>query len=265
MAKRRTQSTSKKHHKLQGIRADELLVLRGLAIDLRKAQGLIMAGEVIVGDQRLDQIGARLPLDTKIRMRPRRGHGYVGRGGLKMEWALDHFNLRPQGWICLDLGLSTGGFSDCLLQQGAQKVYGVDVGVGLVHDRLRRNPRMVIYEGLHAKSLSVEHIKDLCDLCVADISFNSLTRLIEPALPYLKANAILLLLIKPQFELSEEELINSATRGIVHDETAREQACVRVAQHLESINVEVQSWTPCGVKGTKGNQEYFMLAHLSKS
>jgi len=244
----------------QGLRADELLVARGLAPDVRKAQALIMAGEVIVGERRLEQAGARLPLDVAIRMRPRRGHGYVGRGGLKMEWALDHFQVDPQGWVCLDLGLSTGGFSDCLLQRGAQRVYGVDVGVGLAHERLTRDPRMVIHEGLHAKSLTREHIPEPCDLCVADISFNSLTRLIEPALPFMKPKGWLLLLIKPQFELSEAELERSAERGIVHDIDAQALACERVATHLTDLGVMVSSWAPCGVKGTKGNQEYFMLA-----
>ena len=177
-----------------------------------------------------------------------------------MEWALDHFQVNPQGWTCLDLGLSTGGFSDCLLQRGARQVYGVDVGVGLAHERLRRDPRMTIHEGLHAKSLTLEHIPEPCDLCVADISFNSLTRLIEPALPFMKPNGWLLLLIKPQFELSEAELERSAERGIVHDRDAQALACERVATHLTELGVTVSSWAPCGVKGTKGNQEYFMLA-----
>lgn len=253
-------SKSGPHGSRHGLRADELLVERGLALDLRKAQGMIMAGEVILGERRLDQAGARLPLDAAVRVRPRRGHGYVGRGGLKMEWALDHFKLSPRGWVCLDLGLSTGGFSDCLLQRGAQRVYGVDVGVGLTHERLTRDPRMVIHEGLHARSLTAAHVPERCDLCVADISFNSLTRLIEPALPFLKSEARLLLLIKPQFELSEEELTRSAARGVVHDSVAQEVACARVADHLTSLQISVESWAPCGVKGTKGNQEYFMLA-----
>ena len=261
MAKRSRPARPRSYQPAQkGLRADELLVTRGLAEGVGKAKALIMAGEVIVGERRLDQAGARLPLDAPVRIRPRRGHGYVGRGGLKMEWALERFKLNPKGWICLDLGLSTGGFSDCLLQRGAQRVYGVDVGVGLAHERLRRDPRMVIHEGLHAKLLTAEHILESCDLCVADISFNSLTRLIQPALPFLKAGAQLLLLIKPQFELSEEELLRSAERGVVHNLEAQEAACERVAEHLIALGLTVTSWAPCGTKGTKGNQEYFLHA-----
>jgi len=258
-AEERSELISPRSAARSGLRADELLVARGLAEDLRKARGLIMAGEVIIGERRLDKAGERLALDAVIRMRPRRGHGYVGRGGLKMEWAIEHFKLDPKGLICLDLGLSTGGFSDCLLQRGARRVYGVDVGVGLAHQRLIRDPRMVVLEGLHARDLSAEHLPEPCELCVADISFNSLTRLIEPALPYLSDEAKLLLLIKPQFELSEEELSKSAHRGIVQDDEARERACQRVAEHLEALGLRVRSWAPCAVKGTKGNQEYFMF------
>ena len=246
--------------KTRGERADTLLVARGLAPNLGKAQALIMAGEVIVGERRIDKAGERLLPDAALRLRPRRGHGYVGRGGLKMEWALKHFSFNPQGLTCLDLGLSTGGFTDCLLQRGAARTYGVDVGKGLAHERLVRDPRAVVLEGLHVKDLTAEHIPEPCDLCVADISFNSLTRMIEPALPFLKPSATLLLLVKPQFELSAEALEESASRGIVMSEEAREQACALVARHLEALGLEVEGWAPCGVKGTKGNQEYFLKA-----
>jgi len=239
-------------------RADELLVARGFAPDLPKARALIMAGELVVGERRLDKPGERLPADAPLRHRPRRGHGYVGRGGLKMEWALDRFALSPAGLTCLDLGLSTGGFTDCLLQRGARRVYGVDVGRGLAHERLLRDPRAVVLEGLHARDLTAAHIPEPVDLCVADVSFNSLRRLIEPALPFLRGGARLLLLVKPQFELSAEELSAAGEGGVVLDPAAQRAACDLVAAHLAALGVAVEALEPCGVKGAKGNQEYFL-------
>jgi 23S rRNA (cytidine1920-2'-O)/16S rRNA (cytidine1409-2'-O)-methyltransferase len=241
-----------------GPRVDELLVERGYAPTLQKAQALVMAGEVLSGDTRIDKAGERLKADAPLRLRPRRGHGYVGRGGLKMESALRRFKVDPKGWVCLDLGMSTGGFTDCLLQRGAERVYGVDVGRGLAHNRLVTDPRAVILEETHARDLSEALIPEKCDLCVADISFNSLRRLIAPALPLLRPNATLLLLVKPQFELSTSELSKVGDRGVVHSLEAQEEACKMVAEHLTALGVTVWGWVPSETKGTKGNQEYFI-------
>ena len=247
--------------KQKKLRVDELVLDRGLASDLRQAQGMIMAGEILSGDRLLSKAGERLKADVQIRWRPRRGHGYVGRGGLKMESALRQFQIDPSSWVCLDLGMSTGGFTDCLLQWGAHKVYGVDVGKGLAHQRLVNDERVVIIEDTHIKDLSADLIPELCDLCVADLSFNSLGRLIEPALPFLKPKATGVLLVKPQFELSSAELELYAHKGVVHDENARLLALQRVSDKLKCMGWRMLDHKASETKGTKGNQEYFL--HLT--
>ena len=242
-------------------RVDQLMLDRGLAPTLAKARAMIMAGEVIAGEHRVDKAGVRIPVESSLRVKSRRGHIYVSRGGLKLEGALNHFKINPTDWTCLDLGMSTGGFTDCLLKRGARHIYGVDVGRGLAHESLRVHTRVTLLEGTHARDLNTELIPHKCDLCVADISFNSLTRLIQPALPLMKAGGTLLLLIKPQFELSSDVLAEVSTSGVVFDEAAQERACQTVADHLTSLGVNVVCWVPSQHKGAKGNQEYFVLAH----
>ena len=240
-------------------RLDTLVVMRGLAQTLSQAQGMIMAGEILSGDRKLDKAGLRVGPEIPLRWRPRRGHGYVGRGGLKMEGALRHFDLDPSGWVCLDLGMSTGGFTDCLLQWGAQRVYGVDVGRGLAHQRLVLDDRVIILEDTHVKDLTHVLIPEVCDLCVADISFNRLSRIIAPATPFLKSRAYGLFLVKPQFELSAQELEDAGKRGIVLKEEARLLALARVSDWLSTHGWTVLSHAPSQTKGTKGNQEYFVF------
>ena len=244
--------------KQKKLRVDELVLARGFASDLKQAQGMVMAGEILTGDRPLTKAGERLKTDAQLRWRPRRGHGYVGRGGLKMESALRQFQIDPRAWVCLDLGMSTGGFTDCLLQWGAHKVYGVDVGKGLAHQRLVNDERVIIIEDTHIKDLSSELIPEQCDLCVADLSFNSLGRLIEPALPFLKPKATGVLLVKPQFELSSAELEKYAHKGVVHDEKAHHIALERVSVKLEQMGWQVLEQKASETKGTKGNQKYFL-------
>ena len=188
-----------------------------------------MAGEILSGDRPIKTAGERIAQDAPLRWRPRRGHGYVGRGGLKMEGALRRFKIDPSGAVCLDLGMSTGGFTDCLLQWGAERVYGVDVGRGLAHRRLVTDPRVKVIEGTHIRDLTTEDVPELCTLCVADLSFNSLSRLIIPALPFLAPEALGMLLVKPQFELSSAELRASSLGGVVFDEEARLTALKRAS------------------------------------
>jgi 23S rRNA (cytidine1920-2'-O)/16S rRNA (cytidine1409-2'-O)-methyltransferase len=219
---------------------------------------MIMAGEILTGDRPIKTSGERLSVDIPLRWRPRRGHGYVGRGGLKMEGALRRFKVVPKGAICLDLGMSTGGFTDCLLQWGAERVYGVDVGRGLAHRRLITDPRVKVIEGTHIRDLTVEDVPELCTLCVADLSFNSLSRLIAPALPFLAPNAIGILLVKPQFELTSAELKESSFGGVVHDVDARLKALDRVQTELLDMGWRLIDRGESETKGTKGNQEYFL-------
>ena len=249
----------------QKIRADLLVVNQGFAETPHRAQALIMAGEILWKDQKIKSAGQALPSHAALRHRPRRGHGYVGRGGLKMERALRLFKLSPQGWRCLDLGMSTGGFTDCLLQSGAAFVYGVDVGVGLAHQRLVLDQRVQIWEGTHVKDLTAEQIDEKCDLCVADLSFTSLNHLIEPALPFLKPNAHLLLLVKPQFELESQQVNTWGNQGVISAEYAQQAgdlACKRVASTLQTLGCHIHGWKACEVKGTKGNQEFFLYAQM---
>lgn len=241
-------------------RLDELVFARGFAESITQARGMIMAGEILSGDRRLDKAGERFKSDVPLRWRPRRGHGYVGRGGLKMEGALRRFEVSPRGWVCLDLGMSTGGFTDCLLQWGATKVYGVDVGRNLAHRRLVCDPRAIIIEGTHIRDLTPVMVPELCDLCVADISFNNLSRILAPAIPLLKSDARAILLVKPQFELSAHELKVAGERGVVLDEEARLLALQRVIEWLESSGWRVLESAPSTTKGAKGNQEYFVYA-----
>ena len=246
-------------------RLDELIIQRGLADSLSQARGMIMAGEILSGDRRLDKAGLRVADDIPLRWRPRRGHGYVGRGGLKMESALRRFQINPSGWVCLDLGMSTGGFTDCLLQWGALRVYGVDVGRELAHQRLVRDERVVIIENTHVRDLTRDLVPELCDLCVADISFNRLSRIITPVFPFLQPHASALLLVKPQFELSAQELEEAGTRGVVQSEAARRLALKRVIEWLSVTGWTVIDHAPSETKGTKGNQEYFVYARRADS
>lgn len=217
-----------------------------------------MAGEILSADRPIKTSGERLSADVPLRWRPRRGHGYVGRGGLKLESALRRFNIDPRGAVCLDLGMSTGGFTDCLLQWGAERVYGVDVGRGLAHQRLVTDKRVKIIEGKHIRDLSADDIPESCTLCVADLSFNSLSRLITPALSFLAPGAIGILLVKPQFELSTAELKESSEGGVVFDEEARLTALDRVQAALIDMGWRLIDRGESGTKGTKGNQEYFL-------
>lgn len=243
---------------MQKPRLDELVVSKGLAKNINEARGKILAGEILSGDRRLDKAGHRLSPKTPLRWRPRRGHSYVGRGGLKMESALRQLKVNPEGWICMDLGMSTGGFTDCLLQWGASHVYGVDVGRGLAHQRLVQDQRVSIIEGKPTRDLNDQDIPEACDLCVADISFNSLERVVRPSTRFLKPNAHGILLLKPQFELTVQELESFGERGIVHDSSAHELAIQRSIDQLEASGWTLLAYVASETKGTKGNQEYFI-------
>ena len=184
---------------MKGVRVDALLVERGLAPDLAKARALVMAGAVVAGEHRIDKAGQRVSPGVALRVKGRRSHPYVSRGGIKLAHALDHFAIDPAGWICLDLGASTGGFTDCLLQRGAARIYAVDVGYGQLDFKLRQDDRVVNLERTHARDLDPEHIPERIDLLVADISFNALGRILPPSLDRLRPGASLVLLVKPQF------------------------------------------------------------------
>lgn len=241
------------------VRVDALLVSRGLAPDLRKARAYIMAGQVVAGERRVDKAGEQVKPDVSLRLKLRKTHGYVSRGGVKLAGALDHFHVDPTGWIAVDLGASTGGFTDCLLQRGAAKVYAVDVGYGLLDYGLAQDPRVVVLERTHAAELTAELISDAVDLVVADISFNALGRIIGPAIERLAPGGRVLLLVKPQFEVAREAV---GEGGIVRDPAAWAEACRTVEAAVTALGISVEGVVESPIKGTEGNVEFLLSGRL---
>jgi 23S rRNA (cytidine1920-2'-O)/16S rRNA (cytidine1409-2'-O)-methyltransferase len=235
------------------LRLDQLLVTRGLCESREKAQRAIMAGEVLVAGQVIDKAGTKIAEDAEVSVKaPER---YVSRGGYKLEGALNHFGLNPAGWVCLDIGASTGGFTDCLLQHGAAKVWAIDVGHDQLAWKIRIDPRVEVREGMNARYLSVDEIPDPLDAIVIDVSFISLNLILPAAAPLLKPGAVLIPLIKPQFELRREQV---GKGGIIREAALHEEAVQKVrdyvTQYLPSL-----AWEGCiesPIKGGEGNTEF---------
>jgi len=247
-------------------RADQLLVERGLANSRSQAQRLIAAGvDWRVGQQawqRIDKNGAVLPQDAELLLKDDAETRYVSRGGLKLEGALRATGLQVKGWTCLDVGQSTGGFTDCLLQQGAAQVTGVDVGHGQLHPRLHADPRVVCIEHCNARELSLAQCgqTDGFALIVADLSFISLT-LVMPALTtLLSEQGQMLLLVKPQFELQATDI---GKGGLVQDPAKYVQVEERLRSSAQDVGLQVAHWLPSVITGGDGNHEFFI--HLRNS
>jgi len=235
-------------------RLDVLLVQRGLAESREKAQALILAGKVLVNGQKADKAGAAIAADAQIELLAQQR--YVGRGGLKLEAALDHFAIQVAGQTCLDIGSSTGGFTDCLLQRGAARVYCIDVGTGQLDWRLRNDPRVVVKEQVNARYLTREEVPQPIDLAVCDVSFISIT-MILPALPALLApSGEMVILVKPQFELERHQV---GKGGIIRDPALHREACRRVEEAVARLGFRSQV-IPCPVLGAEGNQEFLLYA-----
>jgi len=231
-----------------------LIVERGLTESREKARALILAGQVLVNGQKADKAGANVDAAATIELlaQPR----YVGRGGLKLEAALDHFGISVGGKICLDIGSSTGGFTDCLLQRGATRVYAIDAGTGQLDWRLRNDPRVIVREQVNARYLSRAEVPEPVDLAVCDVSFISIT-MILPALAYLLAShAEMVILVKPQFELERHQV---GKGGIIRDPALHLQACHRVEQAIQVLGFHAQV-IPSPVLGAEGNQEFLLHA-----
>jgi 23S rRNA (cytidine1920-2'-O)/16S rRNA (cytidine1409-2'-O)-methyltransferase len=179
---------------------------------------------------------------------------YVGRGGLKLEGALDYFKIEVHGKVALDIGASTGGFTDCLLQQGAAKVYAVDVGHGQLDWKLRNDPRVIALEKLNARFLSREHVPELVDLCVIDVSFISLTLILPNAFDLITPRGVVLALIKPQFELQRAEV---GSGGVVRDPKLHQRSQDKIVQFVTRLGQTATGIVPSAIKGTDGNQEFF--------
>jgi 23S rRNA (cytidine1920-2'-O)/16S rRNA (cytidine1409-2'-O)-methyltransferase len=235
-------------------RLDLILVERGLVDSREKGQALILAGQVLVDGQKVDKPGHAVAADSNIELaaQPR----YVGRGGLKLEAALDHFNIPVAGKVCLDIGSSTGGFTDCLLQRGAARVYAIDVGTGQLDWKLRNDPRVIVHEQINARYLSRNEVPEPIDLAVCDVSFISIT-MILPVLPNLLAKgAGMVILVKPQFELERHQV---GKGGMIRDPALHQQACRRVEDAVKQLGFQIEI-IPSPVLGAEGNQEFLLYA-----
>jgi 23S rRNA (cytidine1920-2'-O)/16S rRNA (cytidine1409-2'-O)-methyltransferase len=241
------------------IRLDLLLVSRGLAPTREKAQAVILAGLVDVDGRRADKAGA--PVDTEAAIRVSGpAHPFVSRGGVKLAAALDGFQIDPSGLLCLDVGASTGGFTDCLLQRGARRVYAVDVGRGQLDAKLRGDPRVVVVEGLNARRISDEHVPESVDLAVMDLSFISL-RLVMPGVRKLLApGARLIVLVKPQFEAGRGEVPRG---GVVRSAKIQGRVVDEIARFGEQMSLEVVGELASPILGARGNRE-FLLAFRNR-
>jgi 23S rRNA (cytidine1920-2'-O)/16S rRNA (cytidine1409-2'-O)-methyltransferase len=248
------------------MRADQLLLERGLAASRSQAQRLITSGvEWRLGTkpwQRVSKNGDELPLPCEVRLLDNAEVRYVSRGGLKLEGALLSSGLSAQGLRCLDVGQSTGGFTDCLLQQGAAQVVGLDVGHGQLHPRLRDDARVVCVERINARELEPNdaRVPDVAlgfDLVVGDLSFISLTLVLPALLPFLKKGGALLMLVKPQFELQPSDI---GKGGLVKDEASYVQVEARLREACDGLKLDVLGYWPSAIAGGDGNKEFWIGA-----
>ena len=236
-------------------RADLLLVERGLVETRNRAQALILSGRVYSGESRIEKSGALMAPDAPLSIRETMP--YVSRGGLKLHGALEHFGIDPKGFRCLDVGASTGGFTDCLLQAGAAEIYAVDVGYGQLDWKLRNDPRVTVMERTNFRNIGDDALPHDLDLVVVDVSFISL-RLILPRMgTFMKKGASAVVLIKPQFEAGREKV---GKGGIVRDAGVREETVRGLLEVAEEEGFLVSDTVESPIKGASGNREY--LAHL---
>jgi 23S rRNA (cytidine1920-2'-O)/16S rRNA (cytidine1409-2'-O)-methyltransferase len=236
------------------IRLDRLMLDRCLADSREKAQALIMAGEVLVNGQKAAKAGQ--PVDSESSVEVLARPPYVSRGGLKLAAALKNFAIDVTGKICLDIGASTGGFTDALLQAGAAKVHAVDVGAGQLAWSLRTDPRVILKEGLNARELKLDDIGELVDLIVIDVSFISVTLILPAAVQLLRPRGQMVILIKPQFEVGKGQV---GKGGIVRDPELHQAACERVTQAVRELGFET-GIMESPILGAEGNKEFLLYA-----
>ena len=236
-------------------RLDIVLVERGLAESREKAQALILAGKVMVDGQKASKAGHAIAPDARVEVNePLK---YVSRGGLKLEAALAEFGISAAGRVCLDIGTSTGGFTDCLLQHGAARVHAVDTGAGQIDWKLRTDPRVVLHERINARYLSKDEIGEMVSLLVCDVSFISATLLIPALIPLVDPNGDWIILVKPQFEAGREFVEKG---GIVRDPAGHRLACERVSEAMRAAGFKIEL-KESPILGSKGNREFLLHAH----
>jgi len=243
------------------IRLDRLLVERGLAQSREKAQGLILAGQVLVDNQKREKCGALVDPQVPLRLvgEPAK---YASRGGVKLEGALEHFRIDPDGKVCLDIGASTGGFTDCLLQHGAAKVFAVDAGTNQLDWKLRRDPRVTVLEKTNARFLKFDLIGTLVELVTIDVSFISATLILPVLPPLLACRADLLVLVKPQFEVGKGKV---GKGGIVREPALHQEAVAKVSRKLLELGFRELSSAGSSLAGAEGNREFFLHAVWQKA
>ena len=241
-------------------RLDQLLLDRDMVADLKEARARILAGEVIVEEQRVDKCGQQVASDARVRLRSRTGRVFVSRGGQKLDHALAVQNIVVKADVCLDLGASTGGFTDCLLRRGARRVYAVDVGYGLLDWRLRTDDRVVNLERTHAGQLTALDIPESIDLVCADLSFTSLENIIPKVTWSLHTGSIGAFLIKPQFEAEKHEI---GVGGIVTDPQVHQRVCHQIQVYMAVLGFINFELVQSPIKGAKGNTEFILLCAWS--
>ena len=235
-------------------RLDLLLVARGLAPTREKAQALILAGLVEVDGRPGAKAGEAVAEDAAIAVAGP-PHPYVSRGGVKLAAALDHFAIDPSGRVCLDVGASTGGFTDCLLQRGAARVYAVDVGHGQLDAKLRADPRVVVHEKVNARALSVAEVPEKVAVAVADVSFISLRLILPTMVPLVEQGGTIVVLVKPQFEAGRAEVPRG---GVVRSEATRQRVVAEIEEAGRGLGLTVLGSLSAPIRGARGNEEFLL-------
>lgn len=238
------------------VRADQLLVARGLAESRTRAQALIMAGAVFSGEKKIAKAGDMLAEDAALEVRGK-DHPWVSRGGIKLDHGLDFFGFDVTGAVALDVGSSTGGFSDVLLSRGAARVYAVDVGTNQLAWKLRQDPRVIVHEQTNARNLTSEIVPEPVDVIVCDASFIGLAKVLEAPLKLARPGARLVALIKPQFEAGREEV---GKGGVVRDPEVHRRVCEEAVAWVESQGWRVFGVTESPITGPEGNKEFLLGA-----
>jgi len=238
-------------------RIDKLIVESGFSDSLKTAQALVMSGKVLVNEQRVDKPSELFSSEAKIRIKGEaEKHKYVGRGGLKLEKALTEFHIQPSKYVCLDVGASTGGFTDCLLQNGARRVISIDVGTNQIVWKLRNNEKVEVREKTNARNLKPEDFTEKFDLIVMDVSFISVTKIFRALLPLLKDNGRIITLVKPQFEVKKGEV---GKGGIVREIEKHKEVLLQVNQAAEQIGFSTLDVIESPILGADGNKEFLVL------
>ena len=235
-------------------RVDQLLVERGLVESRQKAQALILAGSVLVNSQKAEKPGQTVPADASLQLLDQLP--FVSRGGLKLDAALTHFGVDAAGKVCVDVGASTGGFTDCLLQRGAARVYAVDVGATQLDWKIRTDPRVVVMDHTNARHLTAADIREQCSLAVCDVSFISATLIVPVLPPLLTPDGEMIILVKPQFEVGRREV---GKGGIVRDPALHASACRKVQDAIEGLGFRT-ALMDSPIQGAEGNREFLLHA-----